>query len=225
MKGFSIMTRTLHSKILPSAVAALALSSALLFGAAPAQAHDSVISTSPGADEVVTVNPEKVSITLSAKPADTGQLAVSKIKVTAPDSHVVSTGDVIVADNVISIAADIDHPGLHTVEWRTVSADGHPIDGKYTFTFANTAAEDTATPDTATASAEAAGQEATTPAPVAVAVPADTGSNTGLIVGAVGAGAVILAVGAYLFGRRKTGKKTTEQHNGQGSYKAPPTPR
>lgn len=204
------MTRTLHSKILPSAVAALALSSALLFGAAPAQAHDSVLSTSPTAGEVVIVNPEKVSITLSAKPADNGQVAVSKIKVTAPDSHVVSTGDVTVEDNVISIAADIDHPGLHTVEWRTVSADGHPIDGKYTFTFADASAEDTAMADTATASAEAAGAEATTPAPVAAAVSEDTGSTPGLIVGAIGAGAVILAAGAYLFGRRKTGKTTTE---------------
>jgi hypothetical protein len=37
----------------------------------------------------------------------------------------------------LSTASAIDQPGKYTVTWRTVSADGHPVDGTFDFTVEN----------------------------------------------------------------------------------------
>lgn len=90
----------------------------------------------------MTTNPGKVSITLTKAP-NTDLPGSNIIKATAPDGHVISSGEVTVEDATLTAAAEIDHPGQHKVEWRTVSADGHPIDG--TVTYAEPGAEGTST--------------------------------------------------------------------------------
>ncbi|PYI38225.1 copper resistance protein CopC [Arthrobacter psychrolactophilus] len=176
---------------------ATAMALASLLAAGPAQAHDALASSNPSNGDTVTTNPGKVSITLTKAP-NTDLPDSSIIKVTAPDGHVVSTGKVTADGPTLSIAADIDHPGEHTVEWRTVSADGHPIDGKFTFTYAEAGASAAATPTTATAeSVENTEQAATT------TVNDTEPDNT---VWYIGGGIVLLAlviIGAYALGRRK----------------------
>ncbi|MDP9888593.1 copper resistance CopC family protein [Pseudarthrobacter enclensis] len=189
--------------------AVLALSA--LAGTAPAQAHDALASTSPAEGQTITTNPGKVSITLN-NPPNTQLKGSNIIKVTAPDGHTVSTGELTVNGATLTTAADIDHPGKHTVEWRAVSADGHPIDGKFTFTFAGT--DDHASSEATTASAPAtAAPPVTTPAAVATetqtpetqaAEPASsqTPDNTGWFIGIGVVLLILVGVGAYLVGRR-----------------------
>ena len=195
------------------ALAALLALSAVA-GTAPAQAHDALASSSPANGQTITTNPGKVSITLTNAP-DTRLPGSNTITVTAPDGHVVSAGEPTVDGNTLSTEADIDHPGKHTVEWRAVSADGHPIDGTFSFTY---------TPEEAGASegtghSEGAGthQEssapATAPAPAAATTPApetqaatpasaQSAGNAGLFIGLGAVLLVLVAVGAYLIGRR-----------------------
>ena len=71
--------------------ASLAL--AALLGVAPAQAHDALASTSPTDGQTIATNPGKVSITLT-NPPTTGIPGSNILTVTAPDGHVVSSGEV-----------------------------------------------------------------------------------------------------------------------------------
>jgi len=193
----------------PSAVLALTV----LAGTAPAQAHDALASTSPAEGQTITTNPGKVSITLN-NPPNTQLKGSNIIKVTAPDGHVVSTGDLAVDGATLSTEADIDHPGKHTVQWRAVSADGHPIEGSFTFTFAG--ADEHASSEATTASAQATAAPsvtapaagASTPATQATSEPttqtAGSNNNTGWL---IGAGVIIVALAvalAFALRRRKS---------------------
>jgi methionine-rich copper-binding protein CopC len=192
-----------------------------LAGTAPAQAHDALASTSPAEGQTVTTNPGKVSITLNNAP-NTQLKGSNIIKVTAPDGHTVSTGDLTVNGATLTTAADIDHPGKHTVEWRAVSADGHPIEGEFTFTFTFAGADEPASSEAATASAQATTPPSvTTPTAAATETQApetqastpassQTPDNTGLFIGIGAVLLILVAVGAYLIGRRaKTGTGST----------------
>jgi copper resistance protein C len=192
-----------HARAVGALTAALALT--LLAGAAPAQAHDALASTSPADGTTITTNPGTVSVTLTNAP-DTRIPNSNIIKVTAPDGHVVSEGEVTLEDATLSVAADIDHDGVHTVDWRAVSADGHPIEGTFSFTYTPTGS-DTHTP-AATESSPATGPatQAVTPAP-ATETPAPASSqtaqdNTGLLIGVGAVLLILIAVGVYLFRRR-----------------------
>lgn len=186
-----------------TATAAVALTG--LLGAVPAQAHDALSSTSPANGEAITTNPGKVSITLTKAP-ETKLAGSNIIKVTAPDGHIASTGDTTADGSTLSIAADIDHPGEHKVEWRAVSADGHPIEGTFIFTYtepgseSQSAASATLSPSAAATTSTAA---ESTPQPSSqAAAHAQATDNTGLL---IGAGIVILALIAaviYLLSRR-----------------------
>ncbi|WP_074713619.1 copper resistance protein CopC [Arthrobacter alpinus] len=101
-----------HAQKIGALATALALAS--LLAAEPAQAHDALAPSSPSNGDTVTTNPGKVSITLTKAP-NTELPDTSLIKVTAPDGHVISTGEVTADGPTLSIAADIDHPGEHTV--------------------------------------------------------------------------------------------------------------
>lgn len=177
---------------------ATALTLASLLTAGPAQAHDALSSSSPSNGDTVTTNPGKVSITLTKAPS-TDLPGSNIIKVTAPDGHVISSGEVTLEDATLSTTAEIDHPGEHKVEWRTVSADGHPIDGTFTFTYAEPGAAGTSTTPAA---------DATEQATVAVAQEGNDISILWLFAG----GVLILAIvilGAFALGQRK--KKETSR--------------
>jgi len=210
-----------HPRRAASALAAAAIALVALSTAAPASAHDSVVSTSPAEGATVSENPGTVSVTLSAEPLASESMTTSQIEVTAPDGHVVSSGKAEISGATVSIDADIDHEGEHTVAWRSVSADGHPIEGTFAFTYAGEAP--------AASAASAASAEASTPAPAATAgtttaptatasaEPQDTAdaaavsdTDTGspapmLIIGGIILIAAV-AAGAFLVGRKLAGK-------------------
>ncbi|ROS75373.1 copper resistance CopC family protein [Cellulomonas sp. PhB143] len=100
-------------------------------GASAAQAHDVLVSTDPDDGSTVDAAPGTVSLTF-----DQPALAVgTQIDVFTPDGTDVSVGDAQVVDNVVSQDVGGTLPaGDYTVQWRVVSADGHPIDGEFSFT-------------------------------------------------------------------------------------------
>lgn len=213
-----------HTKFtLPAAVAVMSF--AALFGIAPAQAHDSLVSTSPADGETITEDPGVVSLTLTGEPQNSNSIETTIIEVTAGDGHGASTGEVITDGAVISTEVSLEHADVYTVDWRTLSADGHPIEGTYTFTYApegeaaHSEEEETApaaeesTPAAEPAESTPAAEETSTAddAETVDAAPAsDSGDdNTGMIIGIAAIALIIAAAAAYFLGRRA---KTTGNH-------------
>ena len=163
-----------HARFAGALTTALAL--AALVGAAPAQAHEALASTSPADGQTITANPGKVSITLTAPPT-TGIAGANILTVTAPDGHVISSDEVTIDGTMLTTEAEIDHAGEHTVAWRAVSNDGHPIEGKFSFIYAP---EDADTgPSGAPASAAPGTGDAAAPASAAATTePADPAGET-----------------------------------------------
>lgn len=116
--------------------AGVALLSALLLVlgamlAPPALAHDTLISTDPEDGATLDAAPETITLTYSAnvlevspvvRIADEGGSAAVDLKPTVEGPHVTAP-----------VPGDLS-AGKHTVQWRVVSSDGHPIEGSFTFT-------------------------------------------------------------------------------------------
>ncbi|MFJ5958227.1 copper resistance protein CopC [Paenarthrobacter sp. NPDC092416] len=178
----------------------LALAAAILipaFAAGPAMAHDALESTVPAKDATVTTAPGAVSLTLSEPPMDATQLNLSVITVTDETGKTLSDGKVTVDGPTISTAIAGGSNGVYKVLWRTVSSDGHPIEGNYAFTVQDPAQAVTATPSaTPTPAASTASSAA---APAAQTAPEQIKPNDDNAPIAVGIAAAILAVAAAVF--------------------------
>lgn len=211
----------MYSKlILPTAAAAVSF--AALVGAAPAHAHDSLVSTSPAEGETITEDPGVVSLTLTAEPQASASVETTIIEVTAGDGHPASTGDVTIDGDTISTEVTLDHADEYTVDWRTLSADGHPIEGTYTFTYdpegaAGHSDGDSAHAEDETTPAEESASPSPSPDPTRTADDTETvdaapagdsqDNNTGLILGIAALAVAIAAAAAYFLRRR--GKTTS----------------
>lgn len=125
------MTFSLHRPL-----ALLALSAACA-GAAWASAplrHLTLKRAEPAADSTVTVAPTQLALHYSATP----NLRLSSVTLTGPKGPVALaplTLDSAKAAPLVAKLSGTMTPGLHTVSWRTASADGHAITGKYSFTY------------------------------------------------------------------------------------------
>jgi methionine-rich copper-binding protein CopC len=178
--------------------------------AAPASAHSGLTGSTPAEGAVVTSDLRQVDLTFTEAPL-AGLDAGLRIEVRDQAGQDESTGDVTVAGTTMSKQVDLS-AGPHTMLWRYVSPDGHPIDGQVAFTVQaaqSPAAEPTATP-TATPSREARGESGAsatpTPTPVADAVGTDTGASPSALPWVVGGAAlvVVLGVGGVLASRRRS---------------------
>lgn len=113
-------------------LAALALSAAsVLTFAAPAWAHDELLSSDPAADSALAEMPEALTLTFSGDLlADAG---ATEVQVTDASGTPVTAGTPTVQANVVTQPLRADASGAMTVLWRAVSSDGHPISGQYAF--------------------------------------------------------------------------------------------
>ncbi|QEO15023.1 copper resistance protein CopC [Agromyces intestinalis] len=102
--------------------------------AAPAAAHNSITSTSPAEGATVTAQPGEVSLTTSDELLDLGSGNV--IDVVGPDGLHYATACATIAGSDASVPVALGGAGEYTVEWRVVSADGHPIAGEFAFEWA-----------------------------------------------------------------------------------------
>ncbi len=163
---------------------------AFVVGAGPAAAHSVLLDTSPARGGTVATAPTAISLTFNEMP----QGEFSTIHVTGPDGQRRDNGHVKVVDDVVTEPLAGSRPaGRYVVDWRVVSADGHPVSGEFTFT-AKTAAE----------------QFVARPA-VPDAKRGTSSSHTGLIVGVVAGVVVVAAAGLILLRRRPRHPDPVEQ--------------
>ena len=189
----------------------LALAAGLLIGpAGPASAHNELVSTEPTADAVLDAPPSSLVLEFSEAVLEISPTVV----LTGP------TGDVgldapVVDETLVSVPIPAAlAPGGYSVIWRVVSADGHPVQGAFTFTVTAPAATAGAIPtptDAPTAATTSTPTESATvtPSPTSTSPPGSDGGATssGAVARTIGVVAVLLALaaaaGAVLARRRR----------------------
>jgi methionine-rich copper-binding protein CopC len=179
----------------------------LVLPAAPATAHARLTGSDPAAGSMITAPLSAIMLTFSGPV----KAAETTVTVTGADAVNKSTGPATAADVSVQQPVGPLPTGAIKVDWRTVSADGHTIQG--TFTFTNAAPEAPATPSRAASSAApepTAVPEPATAGPAEAAEPAapepasnDGGSTVWWVVG----GVVLLGAiaGGAVWYRRRSG--------------------
>lgn len=134
----------------------LALCGALLLAAllalpAPAQAHDTLLSSDPEDGASLETSPEEITLTYSADILEVSPL------VRISDENGDELAEIVPTVEGPVATATLEEPlpaGTHTVQWRVVSSDGHPIEGTFTLTVEQDAEEPAGAEDTAEDTAE-----------------------------------------------------------------------
>jgi methionine-rich copper-binding protein CopC len=97
-----------------------------------AWAHSRLLATTPPAAATVTVPISEVALTFS----EPVQQRFSVVVVDGPGGRSYSDGPVRVVDTTVHQPVYPLKSGSYTVRWRVVSADGHPVQGRFGFTVA-----------------------------------------------------------------------------------------
>ncbi len=180
---------------------------------APAHAHDTLISSDPADGATLEVQPDAITLTYSAD-----VLEVSPVVRIVDESGETLTEVTPTIDGP-TVTAPVEEPlpaGTHTVQWRVVSSDGHPIEGTFTITVEQ-GADEAAGPSDAGGTAgdaggagasDSGGAEETTPAATAEAdeeTPSEgESSSMPLLLGVVGVAVVGVAIAAFFALRKRT---------------------
>lgn len=125
--------------------------------AAPAAAHARLLSSEPGGGSTVTQPPGSIRLVFDQQI----EASFGGVQVFDPDGvRVPERSAATITATTVEVAIDeIERIGTYTVAFRVISADGHPIESRYSFLF-----EPDAVPTTA-ATGPAAGVPTTPPAP------------------------------------------------------------
>lgn len=94
-----------------------------------AQAHTGLKQSTPAADAVVAVAPTKIDLVF------TEPVKLIKLEIMAPD-HAMPSNFAPNADAQASFSFETPgmHPGMFTVNWAVIGADGHAVNNSFTFT-------------------------------------------------------------------------------------------
>lgn len=98
---------------------------------APARAHDTLISTDPEDGASLETSPEELTLTFSGDLLDVSPV----VRIITEDGT--QLADITPQVEGPTATAALEDPlprGTHTVAWRVVSGDGHPIEGSFTIT-------------------------------------------------------------------------------------------
>lgn len=190
---------------LAALAAALLLGTGTILIASPAFGHASQVESSPAADDVLPTSPTEVTITFDSGLLDMGAALVVRDQ----DGTSIVTGEPIIDDRSFSIAVNPSAPaGAYDVAYRVVSADGHTVEGAFTYTVEGTpdAVASNAGAGSSAPPAPAAPEDAAETAPEAAPAVAtsDAEASGGFpVIWVVGVGlVVIVGVGAALLLRR-----------------------
>ena len=156
-------------------LAALALF-LVTFGAlaAPASAHDKLLTSSPADGETLTTAPTQLVLTFNNEIAAIG----AEVQIADPGMTVLNETPIVEGATATATLPDDLIAGVYSVTWRVTSSDGHPIEGTFTFTLDLPAPAQPTTEAPAQPTTEAPAQpttEPTTEAPAGAApgAPAD----------------------------------------------------
>jgi methionine-rich copper-binding protein CopC len=169
-----------------AAVLGLAVPGVLALTAAPAAAHNDLLSSTPKSGSSVTALPQAVEL----KFAEAADPRFVKIATTGPDGSSIAMGTPTVAGAVVrqSIKPGTAS-GTYTVAYRVVSKDGHPVSGKIEFTA-------TLPATTAPASPSASASPSTAPVervePKKAAATTDSQGNGWMLYAAIAVGVLLL---------------------------------
>ncbi|WP_412163625.1 copper resistance protein CopC [Curtobacterium flaccumfaciens] len=196
---------------MPRVLFAVVLSAFLvLVGTTPASAHAALTSSDPADGATVAADLDRVTLTFSEAPL-AGLEAGLRVEVRDDGGTDESSGAVTVEGTTMSKAVSLT-PGPHTVVWRYVSPDGHPIEGQLAFTVEPAASQSVPPPTTSPTAAATPSSD-----PTAAAAASDTGDRTHahgrggqtLLFGVVGILAV-LVIGAVVLRIRRGAEARTE---------------
>ena len=189
--------------------------------AAPAQAHNYLVSSTPAEGETLTELPEQFIITTNDAMLDlAGESGGFALQVTDSAGLFYGDGCVVIDGASMFAEAALGAPGDYTLAWQAISADGHTIFDEFAFSWQPTTDAEAAADAEASASAgrpaapvcgEAAGEEpeqTSSPSPSAAAeTPAepagDSAASDLLWIGGAAGAVVIAAVVTLLLLRRK----------------------
>ncbi|WP_417555312.1 copper resistance CopC family protein [Microbacterium sp.] len=140
---------------------------AVLMVAAPASAHDQLVSSTPAAGSEVTTVPEQVVLTFSNNVLSLSDNSGTAMTVVGADGTDWVGGDPAILADTVTVPLKPGMPnGAYDVTWKIVSADGHPTSGEFSFTLAAPEPAPTAsTAPSASASPSATPSQIPAPAP------------------------------------------------------------
>jgi len=119
------------------AVSALVAAGSVLALAAPAQAHNYLVSSTPEAGSTLTVLPEEFSVTTNDTLLDlAGNGAGFGILVQDADGTYYGDGCFTISGASLSTGASLGPAGTYTLTWQLVSTDAHPVSDSYEFEWA-----------------------------------------------------------------------------------------
>lgn len=101
-----------------------------------ASAHTKLLSSDPEAGSTVALWPDEISLTFNEDLQEIGDEKSNFVVVNNSVGDQISSDDEKLSGSTIKVSLDpntIQGPVL--VYYRVVSADGHPVEGEYTFTF------------------------------------------------------------------------------------------
>lgn len=127
-----------------SAALSLALA-ALIGGAVPASAHSDEFKTSPETGSTVDAGRIPITMTFGEELLVGDESISHEVVITNQDGEIIPALCATAEGFDLSTAAAIDQPGEYKVTWRTVSADGHPTSGDFSFNVVNNNDYDAAT--------------------------------------------------------------------------------
>jgi methionine-rich copper-binding protein CopC len=153
--------------------------------AAPAAAHDELVSSSPADQSRIARTPAEIVLTFDEPAIAMG----TRLVVTGPGGEVQQGAPRLVDRTVTQSLAPGAPAGAYTVDWRVTSADGHPVSGVLRF------------------SAAAAGVDQPGPPVQPTSPPARTGPNGAWLWLIVGLGVVSTAAVAVRARRRRDARR------------------
>ena len=125
----------------------------------PVLAHTDLVSVEPATDQVMLTLPSEIKLTFGEAVLAEGTFA----SITTAAGSVETTVRVEAANVYVAIPADLVGPDV-TISWKTVAADGHPLDGETVYKLAENRGE--VTPEVTTMEE-----------PVAISAPAEENSS------------------------------------------------
>jgi copper resistance protein C len=168
------------ARALAAAAATMLLVTGGLLAAAPASAHDELVSTDPAADSAVASLPDELTLTFSGELAT--DPAATELQITDADGTDLADGEPVIDGTLLAQPLAGAASGEVTVLWKVVSSDGHPISGEFAFsvtapstpTPASTEPATAAPPPTTVPTQEPAPE----PTPTPTVVPVESGAQS-----------------------------------------------